>query len=257
MDCRTVLRLDGGFAKWKSPSRDHVGLRLGSVVADQHVPDEPERYRQVRFEPPSGSTEILLIRHGESEAADPARPFPLVDGRGDPALSPLGRQQAIRVAERLAITRVDAIYVTSLRRTAETAAPLAARLGIVPQVEPALAEVNLGEWEGGLYRQRVAQGDPVVVQMREEERWDVIPGAESNLEIAARVGPAIERIAKSHPDQRVACFAHGGTIGAVLAIATGSRPFAFIGSDNGAISAMVVVGSHWLLRGFNDRSHLE
>ncbi|MGO9581509.1 MAG: histidine phosphatase family protein [Acidimicrobiales bacterium] len=215
------------------------------------------RYRQVRFEPPPGSTEIVLVRHGESESADPARPFPLVDGRGDPALSALGREQAVRVADRLAPTRVDAIYVTSLRRTAETAAPLVARLGLVPTVEPALAEVNLGEWDRGIYRQRIAEGDPLVLEMSEQERWDVIPGAESNASVAARVGPAIWRIAEDHPGERVVCFAHGGTIGVVLAMATGSRPFAFTGSDNGAISTIVVAGSRWLLRGFNDRSHLE
>ena len=31
---------------------------------------------------------------------------------------------------------IAAIYVTTLRRTAETAAPLAARLGLTPRVEP-------------------------------------------------------------------------------------------------------------------------
>ena len=165
------------------------------------------RYPQIRFEAPPGATELLLVRHGESQAADPDRPFPFVDGRGDPELSPLGREQAVLVADRLAATRVDAIYVTSLRRTAETAAPLAARLGLVPTVEPALAEVRLGEWDGGIYRQRVAEGDPVVLQMVEEERWDVIPGAESNAAIAARVGPAITRIAQRHPGRacRVLC----------------------------------------------------
>ena len=60
-----------------------------------------------------------------------------------------------------------------------------------------------------------------------------------------------------HAGGRVVCFAHGGTIGTVLALATGSRPFAFIGSDNGAISSIVVAGPRWWLRGFNDRSHLE
>ena len=107
--------------------------------------------------------------------------------------------------------------------------PLSHGSGLVPLVEPALAEVNLGEWDGGVYRRRVAEGDPLVLQMFEQERWDVIPGAESNASVAARVGAAIARIAKSHPNERVVCFAHGGTIGAVLAIATGSRPFAFTG----------------------------
>jgi probable phosphoglycerate mutase len=228
-----------------------------SSETGRDVSPAARRYGQIRFESPAGATESLLVRHGESQAADPDRPFPLVDGRGDPQLSQLGREQAALIADRLAATRVDAIYVTSLRRTAETAAPLAARLGLVPEVEPALAEVRLGEWDGGIYRQRVAEGDPLALRMVEEERWDVIPGAESNAAIAARVGPAIGRIAERHAGERVVCFAHGGTIGAVLAIATGSRPFAFNGSDNGAISSIVVAGPCWLLRGFNDRSHLE
>jgi len=235
------------------------------VANEQDVPTEtaqdPGRakrlYRQIRFEPPTGATELLLVRHGESEAADPGRPFPLVDGRGDPELSPLGRTQAVLIADRLAATRVDAIYVTNLRRTAETAAPLAQRLGLVPEVEPDLAEVRLGEWDRGVYRQRVTEGHPLARRMAAEERWDVIPGAESNAAIAARVRPAIGRIAERHTGGRVVCFSHGGTIGAVLALATGSRPFAFIGSDNGAISSLVVAGPRWWLRGFNDRSHLE
>ena len=68
-----------------------------------------KRYRQIRFEAPPGSTELVLVRHGESEAADPEQPFPVVDGRGDPELSPLGRAQAALVADRLAVPRVDAI----------------------------------------------------------------------------------------------------------------------------------------------------
>jgi len=216
-----------------------------------------KRYRQIRFSSPAGATEILLVRHGESEAADPDRPFPLVDGRGDPELSSLGREQAALVAERLHATRVDAIYVTTLRRTVETAAPLARRLGLAPGVEAELVEVRLGEWEGGVYRQRISDADPLARQLLEQERWDVIPGAESNASVAARVRSAIGRIAERHREGRVVCFAHGGTIGAALSIASGARPFAFISSDNGAISTIVVAGSRWLVRGFNDRSHME
>jgi len=218
---------------------------------------DQRRYRQIRYSKPAGATEVVLVRHGESVPADPDRPFPLVGGKGDPELSPLGREQAARVADRLEVTRVDAIYVTSLRRTVETAAPLASRLALVPELEPGLTEVHLGEWEGGLYRRRISEGDPLALELFEQERWDVIPGAESNESVSERVGAAIRRIAENHQGERVVCFAHGGTIGAALAIAARSRPFAFIGSDNGAISTLVVAGEHWLLRGFNDRSHLE
>jgi probable phosphoglycerate mutase len=199
----------------------------------------------------------LLVRHGETIPADPEKPFPLTDGHGDPELCEDGWEQANRVAEHLADAKIDAIYVTNLRRTAETAAPLAEKTGLVPRVEADLREVRLGAWEGGLYRQKVMSGDPVALEMIETQRWDVVPGAESNEQLEARIRAGIGRISERHPGARVAVFSHGGAIGMALSIAASSRPFAFVGSDNGAISQIVVVGDRWMLRGFNDVCHLQ
>lgn len=221
------------------------------------VEDSEQVYRQYRFTPPPGATEILLVRHGESAPVDPSRPFDLVDGHGDPPLSPEGREQAERVADRLAHEGIDAVYVTSLRRTAETAAPLAGRLGIEPVVERDLREVFLGEWEGGLFRVRIAENGPVAQRMWAEQRWDVIPGAEPSGQLEARVRAAVERIAAAHPDQRVAVFSHGGVIGTVLALAARSAPFAFVGADNASVSQLVVLGDLWLVRTYNDTAHLD
>ena len=58
------------------------------------------------------------------------------------------------MAERLKQHAIDAIYVTTMQRTHQTAAPLAAALGITPRVEPDLREVFLGEWDGGEFRFR-------------------------------------------------------------------------------------------------------
>ena len=83
----------------KSASGRHVAPRLDcSMPPDQDFAAERRltagATARFAFKQPAGSTEVLLVRHGESEPADPDRPFPMVDGRGDPALSPLGRQQA-------------------------------------------------------------------------------------------------------------------------------------------------------------------
>ena len=214
-------------------------------------------YRQARFRPPPGATDILLLRHGESEAAYVDKPFPLVDGHANPELSENGREQAERLAERLAEQPIDALYVTSLRRTAQTAEPLAERLSLTPQAEPDLREVNLGEWEAGRFRKMVADNHPIAERMWAEERWDVIPGAEPADEFTARTSGAIKRIAAAHPDQRVAVVTHGGVIAALLALATGSRPFAFLGADNASISRLVITPERWLLRLYNDTAHLE
>jgi probable phosphoglycerate mutase len=216
-----------------------------------------EEYRQFRFTLPPGATEILLVRHGESQPAREDRPFPKVDGQGDPPLAEVGEEQAEQVAKRLEHEVLDGIYVTTLRRTQQTAEPLAKRLGITPVVEAGMREVNLGEWEGGLFRIRVAQQDPVAVKMFTEERWDVIPGAEPTEEFGARIRESLTRIAAAHTDRRVAVFTHGGTIGQVVAMATGSRPFAFIDADNASITQLVVWGERWLIRRFNDTAHLD
>jgi probable phosphoglycerate mutase len=214
-------------------------------------------YRQTRFRPPPGATDILIIRHGESEAAYMDKPFPLMDGHADPELSENGREQAERLAERLAKQPIDAIYVTSLCRTAQTAAPLAQRLGLTPQVEPDLREVNLGEWEAGVFRKMVADNHPIAQRMWAEERWDVIPGAEPADVFEARTTGAIKRIAAAHRDQRVAVVVHGGVIAVLLAMATGSRRFAFLGADNASVSRLVIMPERWILRGYNDTAHLD
>lgn len=217
----------------------------------------PEGFRQHRYGAPSGACTILLVRHGESAPAHPDRPFELMEGHGDPPLHPHGHEQAQRVAERLRHEQVDAIYVTTLQRTHQTAAPLAAALGIEPVVERNLREVHLGEWEGGLLRARAAAGDPLFAKIAAEERWDVIPGAESAEDFAQRTLDGILRIAAAHPAGRVVAVVHGGVIGQLLATATGSRGFAFSGADNASISEIVVEGEgRIVVRRFNDTSHL-
>ncbi|HXL16284.1 MAG TPA: histidine phosphatase family protein [Streptosporangiaceae bacterium] len=220
------------------------------------TPQENRAYRQRSFPVPDGAMDLLLIRHGQSEAYVEGRPFPLIDGHGDPPLSTLGREQAGKVADRLAGAGIDAIYVSTLCRTAQTAAPLAERLGLAPVVEPDLREVHLGEWEGGLYRKMVAEFHPIAQRMFAEERWDVIPGAESLVSFDGRVRAAIGRLAAAHLSQRVAVFTHGGVIGQALALASGSRPFAFNTADNASISRLIVTADRWFVRSFNDTAHL-
>ncbi len=214
-------------------------------------------FRQVRFERPPTSVEILLVRHGESADVDLAAPFPLVDGRGDPPLSDRGREQAVALATRLAAGRVDALYVTQLRRTLQTAAPLAEALGLEPVVEPGMVEVAMGEWEGGLYRKHLTERHPLALEIFARQRWDVIPGAESNESLFERTGAAIEAIAARHPGGRVVVVSHAVAISSVLARAASSAAFAFVGADNTSVSALIVDGERWFVRRFNDTAHLE
>lgn len=216
----------------------------------------PEGFRQIRYAAPPGATTVLLVRHGESAAARPDEPFPLKDGHGDPPLHENGLRQADLVGERLRNERVDAIYVTILQRTHQTAAPLAQHLGLTPIVVPDLREVHLGDWEGGLLRAKAAANDPLYEQMHAEERWDVVPNAETVDGLIERTQRGLRRIVDAHPGGRVVAVLHGGVIGSLLAHATKSSRFAFNGSDNASISELVIDGDRQVLRRFNDTTHL-
>ena len=81
--------------------------------------------------------QLLLIRH-----ARPAR----TEGRAggaDPALDAVGREQAKHLAEYLASETIHAVYASPMRRAVETAAPLAAELGVEVSLEPDITEFDV------------------------------------------------------------------------------------------------------------------
>jgi broad specificity phosphatase PhoE len=77
------------------------------------------------------TTTVVIVRHAEKALGTIE----------DPPLAPEGEQRSERLAqmfgERAGAGHLDAIYVTNTRRTQQTAAPLAARLHLVPVVLPA------------------------------------------------------------------------------------------------------------------------
>lgn len=216
-----------------------------------------KEYRQPVYAPPAGAADIFLIRHGESAPARPGESFPMKDGHGDPALHPQGKRQALAVGNRLRSVDLSALYVTKLIRTQQTAAPLAGYLGIDVIEDPDLHEVHLGDWDGGLYRIKSADGDPIYQRVLNTQDWSAIPGAETRAAFFGRVRRGLLRISAAHPDEKVGVFVHGGVIGAAMAIATGSEPFAFLGAANGSISRLVIKGERMVVRGFNETQHLD
>jgi 2,3-bisphosphoglycerate-dependent phosphoglycerate mutase len=220
------------------------------------MPTSARSFSQRPYVGPPGSTELVLVRHGASADSVEGETFELVEGQGNPPLSAVGRHQAEQVALRLAHEMFDALYVSTLQRTVQTAAPLVARCGMTPVVDADLREVFLGEWEGGLLRQKAADQDPLWEAVLRDQRWDVVPGAESREVFGGRLRRAVDRIVASHPGGRVVAFSHGAAIGEILAQATSSAPFAFLGADNASISKIVVHEDRWILRGYNDTAHL-
>jgi broad specificity phosphatase PhoE len=96
----------------------------------------------------ANSTTVIVIRHAEKAS----------NGGDDPPLDPAGAARALLLARMFGDAHppgsLDAIYVSPALRNRQTAAPLAARLGISPVVVPAddpraLARRALHEHDGG------------------------------------------------------------------------------------------------------------
>ncbi len=152
---------------------------------------------------------LLLIRHGQTPAN--VRGL-LATARPGPGLTKLGKRQAAAIPDAVAGEQIAAIYVSPLTRTAETAAPLAASMGLDPQVLEGLEEIEAGDLED---RRDMPS---VMTYVRTVFGWaagdlDVrMPGAIDGVEFFSRFDAAIEAIAAQHPDATVAIVSHGAAI---------------------------------------------
>ena len=207
------------------------------------------------FSLPDGATEVVLVRHGSAVRADDAM---LLDGHNDPPLSPAGIAQAAAVAARLGTVDVGALFVTPLRRTAQTAAPLAERLGHPPRVVADLREVHLGDREAG-FNPQVLRPDPLAARLFDEGRWDVIPNAEDMDSFGERVRRGVAHVADATgPDATGVAIIHAGVIAEACRQVTGSQAFAFLYAENGSLTRLLRLASgRWTLRSFNDTAHLD
>jgi probable phosphoglycerate mutase len=154
------------------------------------------------------ATTLVLVRHGETSANVDG----IWHGSLDTALTTRGRSQAERVAEHLARTRADAsaLYASPLARARDTAAPIAARLGLAPRYEDDLREYDLGAWEGKTYAELVRE-HRLFERMRKEPDWQP-GGGESARQVAERLAGRIAAIAAAHAGERVILVTHGGAL---------------------------------------------
>lgn len=220
--------------------------------------------------------EIVLVRH--------AQPDWEPDGRAvdHPALTPFGARQAEATAKALAAERFDHLYVSPLERAQATAEPIAAALGLEPEVESWLEELRLPSLEGSTSEE--VQAFFRKARARELERWWEASGTggESFRHFYERVSGGIEALLAgnhearvhaegahrlwdlSNPDQRILIVAHEGTNAVILSHLLGIEPipwayvrFSTVWCGISRVETIPIAGTRvWVLRHFNRVEHL-
>jgi broad specificity phosphatase PhoE len=192
-------------------------------------------------------TLVVLVRHGATETTGKVLP-----GRAPGLhLSDKGREQADTAAARVAAlvarstgsgkgeaagskprgrsgaksngneTPRVALYASPLERTSETAAPIAAALGVEVVADDGLLELDMGEWTG-----------LDLAAARKRKEWDAIqrypssfrfPGGESFIDMQTRMVTTVERLRAAHEGGLVVAVSHADPIRALVAHAMGTH----------------------------------
>ncbi|SEF51440.1 probable phosphoglycerate mutase [Actinacidiphila yanglinensis] len=173
-------------------------------------------------------TTFVLLRHGETALTGQQR----FSGSGgsDPDLSERGRAQAELAAGELAgphaceadgVRAVHTVVSSPLARCRQTAAPVAARLGLDITVEEGLRETDFGAWDGLTFAE-ARQRDPDAMAAWLGDPSHAPPGGESFEHVAARVEAARDALLAAHRGRTLLLVSHVTPIKTLVRLALGA-----------------------------------
>jgi broad specificity phosphatase PhoE len=194
-------------------------------------------------------TTIHLVRH----AVHPLVNRVLVGRTGGIQLGKEGREQAEALAQRLVGDEIGAVQSSPQQRALETAALIAAPLGLVVDIVPELDEVDFGQWAGCSFE-----------QLNRDRRWAAWnsergtarpPGGETMLELQKRILGHLDRLEAEKPKEKLVLVSHAEVIRAALLHFLGIAldSFARVEIAPASISTLLLNGSGAQVIGCNDR----
>ncbi|MFB6835936.1 bifunctional RNase H/acid phosphatase [Streptomyces sp. NPDC056361] len=251
----------GASAPTGHAARSHAPAAPASVPDTIAAPVRPEVAAPAQgwTGPDMGApATFVLLRHGET-ALTPEKRFS-GSGGSDPELSAAGLRQAEAVAEALAARgTVQEIVSSPLTRCRQTAAAVAARLGLDVRIEQGLRETDFGAWEGltfGEVRQKYpADLDAWLASAKAAPTG----GGESFATVARRVAATRDRLAAAHAGRTVLLVTHVTPIKTLVRLALGAPPESLFRMELSAASLSAVAyyaDGNASVRLLNDTSHL-
>lgn len=202
------------------------------------------------------TTRLFIVRHGETESNRKG----LALGRADVPLNDLGREQAARLADALAIEPITAVYSSPLSRTRATAKQISDALGLEVQTNDLLVEMDVGELDG-LDFAEVRERYPGFIEtwLSNDGPEQPMPGGESLRDVSERSSRFLAFVADEHEGETVCGVTHNFVILTMLAnvMGVGLASFRRLRHAVAAVSVLEWDGKLWRVAKMNDTCHLD
>jgi len=199
-------------------------------------------------------TEIILIRHGETEWNSQQR----MQGHSNSDLSSVGQAQIQALGQWMKNLPFDHIYSSDSLRAKQTAEAITQFSGHELKIDLRLREKNLGVFEG-LTSEEARERHPEVFRLfKTAGSKYVIDEGESTQQLQDRALEIVDEIRIKHPEEHVLLVTHGGFIRVVMKHSLGlslETPTRFLIRNTGVFR--LVWEDKWIVSQMGGVSHLE
>ena len=199
--------------------------------------------------------QIFIVRHGETDNNKAG----IIQGRSlDASINELGRMQARAISEALEPFDIQKIVASGLRRTHETAQPLAEKRKLSIEKYPELDEINFGVLEG---RSFTNIKDEVMELQKQWEsgNLDFAPkNGESPRQTFTRANNKVNEVLETSTEESIVFVIHGRLTRILLSewLGYGLRNMHKIEHQNGAINHLSWKGGIFKALELNKTDHL-
>ena len=200
-------------------------------------------------------TEVILIRHGETEWNLSGR----WQGHADSPLSTRGIEQAEALGKRMLNEELDCFYSSDLERARHTSRLVGGPSEWNPELMESLRERDLGVLEGLTTNEMIVKYPQEYQSFRNDGPEYQVPGGESFKQFYDRCSGALEEVAVRNPGKRIGVVTHGGFLGAIFRYVLNipldaERNFVLL---NCSVNRLEKTESGWNLVSWGDVAHLE
>lgn len=200
-------------------------------------------------------TEVILIRHGETEWNLSGR----WQGHADSPLSTRGIQQAEALGQRMLKETLDCFYSSDLERARHTSRLVGGPSEWNPEFIESFRERDLGVLEGLTTEEMKVKYPQEYQSFRNDGPEYQVPGGESFRQFYERCSGALEEVAVRNPGKKIGVVTHGGFLGAIFRYVLNiqldaERNFVLL---NCSLNRLEKTESGWNLVSWGDVAHLE